>query len=147
MPRIVVDGGLVLSCAQWRLETVWLWDTSAPLFTKVQELVRLRSRLRLPRWLFVSAYPHGKLSPCDLESVLAIATIEQVARDAREGLFIVEMLPAPDELLVRDLGHGENDRVVSELVVRMPRDESPSDLAARLAPEFRNHFGLAPLPS
>jgi len=136
MPRITVATDLVLSCAQWRVTPDRLWAANDSVFVKVRALERLRRELRLPRWIRVSSQSGIEPLPCDLESLRAIRTFERVARVADSKILLVEMLPSPDQLLVSDHAHCIADRSVSELLLRLPCDESPSAMATRLAPDF-----------
>ena len=137
IPRITVAGALVLSCAQWRITRDQLWDFDAPPLAKARALQRLRQRLGLPRWIFVASSPGGKPLPADLESLRAIPTLERLAAEAPEaGMVIEEMLPSPDQLAVADSAGMPGDRLASELLLRLPCDESPTAMAARLAPEL-----------
>jgi hypothetical protein len=83
----------------------------------------------------MSAWGGGKPTPCDLESIRSIRAIGRLAATSEE-LCIVEMLPAPDHLPVSDLAHESGDRLVSALMLRLPCDESPAAMAARVAAHF-----------
>ncbi len=134
MPRITIGGALVLSCAQWHITRDQLWDLDSPVLTKARALEQLRRSLELPRWVFVANHPGGKPLPCDLESLRAIRTLERTAAQAaQDGMALEEMLPAPDQLVVADQAHLPGDQLASELVLRLPCDESPTAMAARLA--------------
>jgi hypothetical protein len=136
MPRITVAGQLVLTCAQWRLPSDEIWDSKSSLLTKVRALERLRYRWRLPRWVFVSSGTGSKPAPCDLESVRAIRALERAAKAASTHIRIIEMLPAPDQLLVFDHAIRGDERSASAIMLRLPCDESPTAMAARVAPLF-----------
>ncbi|HEU0116921.1 MAG TPA: lantibiotic dehydratase, partial [Thermomicrobiales bacterium] len=142
MPRVTASAGLTLSCAQWRIGPAQLWDTSSNTLSKARALERARRRLRLPRWVFVSRDSQHKPVPCDLESLRAIRTIERAGLAEGSALVFVEMLPDPDDLLVADDAHHHGDRLVSEILLRLPCDESPQAMAARLAPELARQIGL-----
>jgi hypothetical protein len=43
------------------------------------------------------------------------------------------MLPTPAQLPVADHAHCPDDRLVSELMLRLPCDDSPTAMAVRLA--------------
>jgi hypothetical protein len=133
MPRITVGDGLVLSCAQWRIALEHLWDTTSSTLSKARALERFRRRWQLPRWVFVSRDSGSKPVACDLESLRAIRLLERASLDAKSAILVVEMLPAPDKLLVADHAHHDGDRLVSEILLRLPCDESPTEMAARLA--------------
>jgi hypothetical protein len=136
MPRITVAGQLVLTCAQWRLPSDGIWDSKSSLLTKVRALERLRYRWGLPRWVFVSGGTGSKPAPCDLESVRAIRVFERAAKAPSTHIRIIEMLPAPDQLLVFDHAIREAERSASAIMLRLPCDESPTAMAARVAPLF-----------
>lgn len=136
MPRITVAGQLVLACAQWRLSSGMIWDLGSSALAKVTALEHLRRRWQLPRWVFVSAGTGGKPMPCDLESVRAIRTLERAVKIADKDIFVVEMLPTPDQLLVSVHENGLDDPFSSSIMLRLPCDESPTAMASRLAPAF-----------
>jgi Lantibiotic dehydratase, N terminus len=140
IPRITVDGALVLSCAQWRLSLRELWDPSISDLAKARALDQLRRDRQLPRWVFVSSNLRSKPTPCDLESVRAIRVLERIAQATETEVILAEMLPTPDELLVADRAYGPGNKLVSEIVLRFPVDESPTEMAARLAPQFSQAF-------
>jgi hypothetical protein len=133
VPRISVSGGLVLSPAQWRLPFDQLWDQDAPARAKLRALVGLRDRYALPRWVYLMRDSHKSPVPCDLESLHAFRAIERCTT-GRTPLKVVEMLPAPDQLLVVDRAHRSGDRLASQLQLRFPCDESPTAMANRIAP-------------
>lgn len=135
MPRIIVGGALVLAGAQWRIRTNELWDGKADALGKALTLNRLRTSRGLPRWVFVSSQV-GKPEPCDLESVRAIKVLERGAMRGNGEFILVEMLPRPDQLLVTDALSDPDDRLVSSIMLRFPCNESPAQLATRLAPSF-----------
>lgn len=135
MPRITIGGGLLVAGAQWRL-TEAPWDRGASLRTKLEGLQALRSRLGLPRWLFVASGELRKPLACDLESMLAVRVIED-AVERPGGAVLVEMLPAPSELLVTDPGSAPHDGCVSSVMLRFPYDEPPEALAERVAARLR----------
>lgn len=133
-PRITVGGALVLACALWHIPSADLWDPTGTPLAKARALDRLRRRLGLPRWVFVASRVGGKPLPVDLESLRAIATLERVAAAGPvDGVVVEEMLPAPDRLAVSDHAHLPGDRLASELLLRLPCDESPATMAARIA--------------
>jgi hypothetical protein len=144
IPRITVAGALVLSPAQWRLPADQLWPAGQSLTALIRSVDRLRDRLGLPRFLFVSA-GDGKPVPVDLESLVGIQAIERLraARDVRPGateadLVAAEMIPEPDALAVTDRSSGADHRVVAELLLRLPGDETPDAMATRLAGQLRH---------
>jgi hypothetical protein len=147
MPRITIAGELVLSCAQWRVTREQLWDEGDTPLAKARALRRLRQRLGLPRWVFVASHRGGKPLLGDLESLRAIPLLERAAAEASEaGLVVEEMLPAPDQLAVTDHACLPGDRLASELMLRLPCDESPAAMAMRLAPALTGRLRDQSLP-
>jgi hypothetical protein len=133
LPRLTASPTLVLSPAQWRLRAAELWDSGAGDLAKLRHLVRLRSRLGLPRWVMVYA-DAGKPFPCDLESLHAVAILERALAPAGAGeVFIEEMLPAPDQMPVRDLACRPGDRSAAEVMFRLPCQTAAEELASRAA--------------
>jgi hypothetical protein len=142
MPRITVGGGLVVSCAQWRLGAAadGPWDRRASLRDKIVAVERLRARLGLPRWVFASSGWKRKPVACDLESTLGLRAVEHAADEAaRTGrdVILAEMLPTPNELLVVDQACGSAGKSVSSVVLRLPYDEPPRAMARRIAGQLR----------
>lgn len=142
MPRITVGGGLVVSCAQWRLRVAAgePWERRASLRSKIVALEQLRARLGLPRWVFASSGWKRKPVACDLESTLALRMVEQAADEAaRTGgdVILAEMLPEPNELLVVDDACAGAGKSVSSVVLRLPYDEPPRAMARRIAGQLR----------
>ena len=131
MPRITVGRELVVTAAQWRLSADDLWDPDLPMAGKIRAAARLRARPGLPRWVLLSAGDGGSV-PCDLESLPGIHAVDRVRRAGRP-LVVTEMLPAPDALMLGDRAYRPDDRVASELLLRLPYDELPEAMAARLA--------------
>jgi hypothetical protein len=136
MPRITVAGGLVVSPAQWRISEHEIWELGATPVTKVRSLEQLRRRLRLPRWVFASDRSGGKPIPCDLESVRSIGIIEDAATSGSREMLMVEMVPNPEQLLVKERLNGSDEYVASEIMLRLPCDRSPMSLASELARAF-----------
>lgn len=136
MPRITVGGGLVVSCAQWRVSAGELWERRACLRTKLREVEQLRGRLGLPRWVFASSGRKRKPMACDLESIASVRVLEDAAREGGP-LFLAEMLPTPEELLVVDDACSAGSRSVSSMMLRFPYDEPPRAMARRIAAELR----------
>lgn len=142
MPRITVGGGMVVSCAQWRLRGAAgePWDRRAPLRSKIVAVERLRAQRGLPRWVFASAGWKRKPVACDLESTLGLRALEHAADEAaRTGgdVILAEMLPTPDELLVEDGACASGGKSVSSVVLRLPYDEPPRAMARRIAGQLR----------
>jgi hypothetical protein len=141
LPRLLVGDAVVLSPAQWRVKSGRFWDPAADSeLGKACRVVRLREELTLPRFVAVYSQGHyGKPYPCDLDSLGAIEVIERalspagVAADPDLDVYVEEMLPAPDEMPVRDLAQRADDRVAAEVMLRVPLRVTPEDLAARAA--------------
>jgi Lantibiotic dehydratase, N terminus len=139
-PRISVSGGIVLSPARWRVSADHLWDRDAPATTKLRTLIRLRHRYSLPRWVYLDRSDDKPPVPCDLESVHAIRAIQRWT-SGNAPLNVIEMLPAPDELLVVDRAHNDGDRLAAQLHLRFPCDESATAMATRVRPAVLAAFG------
>jgi hypothetical protein len=139
-PRVTVRGVVVFP-AQWRLSANQLWDTSSPTIAKLRALTRLRDRLSLPRWLYLMTNNDTPPVPLDLESLDAIRALERNL-SAASSIRAIEMLPAPDQLLVADQAHRDQDRLVSEVQLRLPVDETATAMATRIAPDILAAFGL-----
>ena len=129
MPRITIEDELVLCCAQWRITADELWDSAADDFSKVRALERLRRRRGMPRFVFLTTSGSVRPIACDLENLESISLIEKLTRSGAR-LTAVEMLPAPDQLLVKDC---DSRRFVSEVLLRLPCDESPLEMAERVS--------------
>ncbi|MEV5981807.1 lantibiotic dehydratase [Streptomyces sp. NPDC052114] len=125
VPRITVAGSLVLSAAQWRLPVAALPPAAARELERTRHLARMRDRLGLPRWVFLSAATGADSPlPCDLESLQALPVLERTGDQAfaSGGTAVAEeMLPSPDQLLVADLADPAGAPVTAELLVRVPR--------------------------
>ncbi len=130
-PRVTI-GGLVIACAQWRFGAGDLWQRGGSTLEKARALDRLRARAGLPRWVMVRRLSGRQAYPCDLESLRSIRLLERAA-EAAPGFLLEEMLPAPDRLLVADPVHPDAGRLAAQLVLRLPVDESPTAMAARVA--------------
>lgn len=139
LPRILVEGVVVFP-ARWRVTRDELWDRAESLTARLRALIRLRDRLSLPRWILVKGASSDPPVACDLESILAIRTIERELAGA-SAVRVIEMLPTPLELLVEDHGHRPGDRVVSSVQLRFPVDANPSDLATLIAPRILKALG------
>jgi|GEM_PF-2597847 len=144
-PRISLSGGIVLSPARWLIPADQLWHDDVPGTTKIRTLIRLRDRYSLPRWVNLVSGGDETHVPCDLESMIAIRTIERHMRN-RTQLHLIEMLPSPDQLLVVDRAHRKEDRLASQMQLRFPHDESPRALAHRIAPDIIAALDGADLP-
>jgi hypothetical protein len=121
LPRLTVGAGaLVLAPEQWRLPLNRDWPAADTTFAKCRQLARWRAELGLPRWISVTPEVHEDPVPCDLSSVQTVALFDRYQRQGRTDLMTAELLPDPEQLAVRDLGHGPNEWSVSELLFRLP---------------------------
>lgn len=142
LPRVETAGGVVLAPAQWLVAPAELGSPDDAPDVRLRALVRLRRDRGLPRWVWL--VPSGDEPPvaCDLSSLDALDVLghrtDPVAR-------LVEMIPRPDALPVRDAAHGDAP-VVAQLHLRLPVDETAEDLARRLAPRVRSALGT-PAPA
>ena len=144
-PRITVGRTFVFAPARWKLSAGDCWDSSGSTVSKVRALLRLREGLSLPRWLEL-AQPAAKTTiACDLESLPGMRLLERCLSASGE-ITAVEMLPRPDQLLVGDLAHNNDDRLVSELLLRFPCDVTPVAMAARTASGILATAGSAESP-
>ncbi|GAA2900939.1 lantibiotic dehydratase [Streptomyces mexicanus] len=133
LPRLTAGGDLVLAPATWRIDRGRLWRPGDDLLTKVRVLALLRRATGLPRHGFARTTPGGKPVPVDFASLTAIHLIERLcARQAGSALLVEEMLPAPEDLLVRDALHG-GAAVAAQLLLRLPHDAGADRLAAAAA--------------
>jgi hypothetical protein len=133
LPRLTAGGDLVLAPATWRIGCDRLWRPGDDLLTKVRTLALLRRATGLPRHAFARTAPGGKPVPVDLASVTAIPLIERLcAREAGGALLVEEMLPAPEDLLVRDPLH-DGAALAAQLLLRLPHDVGADRLAAAAA--------------
>ncbi|MFE2072351.1 hypothetical protein [Streptomyces misionensis] len=81
----------------------------------------------------------------DLASLTALQLIERLcAREAGTALLVEEMLPAPEDLLVRDPLHG-GASVAAQLLLRLPYDQS-ADRLAEAAADALVHGGRHDVP-
>ena len=136
MPRIMIDGQLVIAPKQWRIPSGAIWSPKSSLMSKIDALEQLRRRWQMPRWVFVSTGSESKPMSCDLESIRAIRILERFAALPRKEIFLVEMLPSPDQLLVSDQTGDLHDSYSSSIMLRLPCNKSPSSLASQLTPAF-----------
>jgi hypothetical protein len=136
-----VGGSVILTVAQWRVDSGSWWDPAATNLDKVRHLARLRDRLGLPRWVMVCPALGGRPVPCDLDSLHALAVFETAYRLADNGsaLVIEEMVPSPDELTVRDQAAGRPEPVAAEVLLRFPHDVDVATLARRTARAAAGH--------
>ncbi|MEU2355968.1 lantibiotic dehydratase [Streptomyces misionensis] len=145
LPRLTAGGDLVLTPATWRLDRGKLWEPGDDLLGKVRVLALLRRSAGLPRHVFVRTAPGAKPVPVDLASLTALQLIERLcAREAGTALLVEEMLPAPEDLLVRDPLHG-GASVAAQLLLRLPYDQS-ADRLAEAAADALVHGGRHDVP-
>lgn len=130
LPRIAT-GDLVLAGEQWRIDPGRLWRPTDQPLTKARTLERLRDRLDLPRWIFIKNGT-ARPTPCDLDSVRAIRTIEQMRRGATH-LLLIEMVPSPPDFWLYD---GQRDARCSSVMLRLPVNETSPSMVARIASQF-----------
>jgi hypothetical protein len=131
-PRVSVSGGLVLSPARWSVSRHDLWDREAPVLAKLRTLIGLRDQYSLPRWVYLDRGEKKPPSPCDLESIHAIRTIER-GTIGNGPMSVMEMLPAADQFIVGDRAHNSGDRLAAQIQLRFPCDESVTATATRVA--------------
>ena len=129
LPRVTA-GALVISAAQWRIGRAELWPVDAPMVLKARRLDALRARLGLPRWVGVTDPRRGGSIGCDLESLRAIRTFDRVLGEDAETVTVAEALPVPTEHPVTD---GAGARHAAQLMLRLPADATPDDLARSAA--------------
>jgi hypothetical protein len=134
VPRLVVDGGLVLAPRAVVLSRDELPRPGAPVEERVRALARLRAETGSPRWNFLRARGAGRPRPVDMDSVTALRVFDRVPASARV-LVLEEMLPSPDQLSVRG-EHGEP--LAAQLLLRMPHQVSPDRLADDVARAWRD---------
>ncbi|MFH9403753.1 lantibiotic dehydratase [Streptomyces sp. NPDC017638] len=145
LPRLTAGGDLVLTPATWRIDRGRLWEPGDDLLAKVRVLALLRRSAGLPRHAFVRTAPGAKPVPVDLASLTAVQLIERLcAREAGTALLVEEMLPAPEDLLLRDPLHG-GASVAAQLLLRLPHDQS-ADRLAEAAADALFHGGRHDVP-
>lgn len=129
VPRLVVDGGLVLAPRSVVLSRDELPRPGTPVEERVRALARLRTETGAPRWNFLRVRGAGRPRPVDLDSVTALRVFDRMPASA-EPLVLEEMLPSPDQLTVR----GEHDEpLAAQLLLRLPHQVSPDRLADDVA--------------
>ncbi|NGO70093.1 lantibiotic dehydratase [Streptomyces boncukensis] len=138
VPRLTVGGALVVSPAQWRVPRAALWRHSEPEAAKVAALAALRRSAALPRFGFVRARPGAAAVPVDFAALPAVQTLERLCASAPAGadaadLLIEEALPSPGQPPpLRDALH-DGAALTAQLVLRLPYDRTPDQLARRAA--------------
>jgi hypothetical protein len=60
--------------------------------------------------------------------------LERASKIATGNIFVVEMLPAPDQLLIEESYSDSQNKVASAIMVRFPVDEGALAMARRVAP-------------
>lgn len=148
VPRIVVDDGLIVTGAQWRVRLDELPGFAAAdgeretaklvaggsLLDDLRTLARVRERLHPVRFVYVSAERPDKPVACDLASTRSIDALKKVAAKAEAWLTLTEMVPSPDQLSTVDermAGYGPS---VSAVLYRNFFGYAPEDRARALAP-------------
>ncbi|WP_157625931.1 lantibiotic dehydratase [Mycobacterium sp. 155] len=140
LPRITVEGGLVISPAQWRVPRHPLWNPGASASTKIKALIGFREEKGLPRWIVLSDTVHGTKRACDLESLSAVRMIDRLIRTCPDGK-LMEMLPAPTQFPIVDHAeHPTGDAVASEMLLRFPININGHVLAENIASDISAYF-------
>lgn len=141
LPRVETSDGVVLAPAQWHVTAAELGDPDDAPDVRLRTLVRLRRDRGLPRWVWLVGSDDDPPVACDLASLDAL---DVLAHRTSPVARLVEMLPRPDALPVRDGAHDEAP-VVAQLHLRLPLDATPVEVARRLAPRVRRSLdGPAP---
>lgn len=135
-PRLEVEGGLVVSCEQWRLGKENLWQRKDDRREKMRVLARLRSQFDLPRFVFISPAAGVRPIACDLDDPSSTAAIEDVC-DRYADPLIIAMTPDAGSTFMRS---GEHSHSACGLV-RLPADRTAEECAAMIAPQLVA-FGL-----
>ncbi|HVB43863.1 MAG TPA: lantibiotic dehydratase [Streptosporangiaceae bacterium] len=149
VPRITVDGRIVLTAAQWRVPRAEFGRPDDVLVERARALASVRHARSLPRWVSVTADADEEAVVLDLDSLQALRYIDRIDR-RHQTLLIAELVPGPDELPVRDLadpvpaGHG------AELLLRLPfgtdAGAAAAAVASRLASSRPDAGMAAPIP-
>lgn len=137
LPRITIARELVLAGRQWRLRGA-PWDPSISQLAKVRALARLRRERGWPRWVFVSPAAGNQPRPCDLDSIRSIRVLEEISQRPEADAIVIEMIPCPGELLVEDQAITVGGATASAIMLRLPCEVTPAELAARVAPIFES---------
>ncbi|MCT2581901.1 lantibiotic dehydratase family protein [Actinophytocola gossypii] len=131
VPRIVVDGGLVLAPRSVVVARDRLPRADLPFAARVRELARLRTATGAPRWNFLRADGAGRARPVDLDGIAALRALDRLLADpAVTSVVLEEMLPAPEHLPVRDR---DGAGVAAQLLLRLPHAAGPARLADEVA--------------
>lgn len=118
LPRVVM-GRVVLARAQWRWfrpELVELRGARTPA-ARYAAVQRLRDYWRVPRWATLARGAYE--IPVDLDGVAATELLAREARNAGQ-LWLRELLPGPDELVLRGREGGYAHEVVLPLHAPAP---------------------------
>lgn len=121
LPR-VRHGKVVLARAAWRLAKAELEK-----LTDVAAARALRDRRALPRWVIV-ADGDNEL-PIDFDNAVSVDAFVQLVR-SREAAQLVEMHPAPDQLVV----DGPDGTHAHEIIVAFVREQPPQQRALAAKP-------------
>ena len=136
VPRIRI-GRVVLHEASWTLRKPELDPvTTQAGAARMQALHRLRTAVRLPRWVCVE--DGDNVLPVDLDNVLAVDSFVQLVKQ-RPAVTLTELWPAPAELPV----HGPDGRYANEIVVpfvRVPASEPRQSATPPLATGVHRTF-------
>lgn len=131
MPRLVVDGGLVLAPRAVVLTRDRLPDRDLPVADRVRRLARLRVDTGAPRWNFARVRGAGRPRPVDLDSITALRVFDKLLADPTvTALVLEEMLPAPEHLRVSS---ESGEPLAAQLLLRLPHQVSPERLADDVA--------------
>lgn len=131
VPRLVVDGGLVLAPRSVVLTREELPRPGTPTEDRVRELANLRTTTGAPRWNFLRVRGAGRPRPVDLDSVTALRVFDRVLADpSAKALVLEEMLPSPEQLTVRS---ESGEPLAAQLLLRLPHQASPDRLADDVA--------------
>ncbi|SER03830.1 hypothetical protein SAMN05421690_100659 [Nitrosomonas sp. Nm51] len=128
-PRLEVEGGLVVSCEQWRLPSDLGWHHSEPVPSKVKALMKIRCKLGLPRVVFLSPGPAKRPIPCDLENPISVLKIEEAYKKGGD-ILLIAMTPDPNSVFLS----GQHKSHLSCALMRLPLDETPEEMADRIGP-------------
>ncbi len=135
LPRLVVEGGLVLAPRSVVVPRDRLPRQGAPVEDRVRQLARLRAETGAPRWNFVRVRGAGRPRPVDLDSLTALRVLDRLLADpAAAELVLEEMLPDPDHLPVRDEAGAP---LAAQLLLRLPHQANPDRLADGVARAVR----------
>lgn len=139
VPRIVLNGGLVLAPRCVLLTRDRLPAPGAPLAERARRLAGLRAATGMPRWNFVRVHGAGRPRPVDLDGLGALRVLDRLLADpAARVLAFEEMLPGPDDLSVLDDG---GEPLAAQLLLRLPHRASPARLADGVAKAWRELTG------